>query len=209
MARTDYTWDATTPDMLDVRLTAETMPNRVALTAPQLIMEPTTANLLLVDPHPPGTWDTWMLPYASLILTLAEIQAKAASRGHEDLLFLRLSPGDTLWDLGHALRELRQVFLTEYRAALRESLNNVIPDLNGSWNGTPVYENYSLKFSDTSQSYTAYLFSYYRLDSRVEVTGLPHIWIQPSRIKAKEDAPVHGKKIASNVLDVLPVLEQL
>ncbi|MEU8124656.1 hypothetical protein AB0C21_38595 [Spirillospora sp. NPDC049024] len=197
----DYTWDHSDNLAHQVEVTQETVPGRVALTATQLITRNgTNGQVLLVDPHPGGTWETWMTPYSSLVLDEDALKTKGQELG-EDLQFLRISPGASLKDLADSLDQLASVYEQEYRQALEQDLNNVLPDLTGGWHGEPFYTTYSLKFSHTSQSFTAYRFAFYHADLPVTDVAVDHIWVDIDDFSTVEKSPaqINGKEVASNV----------
>ena len=140
-ALTDYTWDEHDDWAHSIRLHSDEIPGRAALTAPLLVTHPDdSARILLVDPHPPGTWETWMFPYASMVLSAADIRRR---RGDE-VEFLRLAAGDTLATVADSVVRLRERLWSEYQDALATGYNNVLPHLRDSWGGEPVYRNFSL-----------------------------------------------------------------
>jgi hypothetical protein len=196
----DFTWDDDDSRAVTTKLTDETVPNRLAITAPQVITHPDhLTRALLIDPHPAGTWETWMFPYASLILDNEMMEAAASAK--ERPRFLSLKPGDTLKDVAEALHDVRLLYRDEYQAALSEGLNNVLPDLIGTWHGQQFYENYSLKYSNTSHSYTAYLFVYSEGRTAVTTINVPHIWADMAEFEDPDTNPAEwgGKKLSSNV----------
>ncbi|MFB9465088.1 hypothetical protein [Streptomyces cinereospinus] len=206
MTNADYSWDQES-DLNDEHLDAAVVPQRYALTAPQVVVNG-AREILVVDPHPAGTWDTWMFPYASLILTRDELAA--APDGPDDGTgpVLALTEGSTFRALSEALGQLRVGHQDAYVSAIQTGVNNVIADLNGTWSGTPFYTNYSLKFSRTSNSYTAYEFSYFLNRVTALDLELPHVWVEPSRLAeelARSETPF-GRTVSSNVADALPAI---
>lgn len=207
MTHADYSWDKDS-DLNDQRLGAAILPMRYALTAPQVVVN-SAKQILVVDPHPAGTWDTWMFPYASLILTREEL-----SSGQGDLEagvrpILDVAEGSTFRELSEALGSLRVGRQDDYVSAIQTGVNNVIVDLNGTWSGTPFYTNYSLKFSKTSDSYTAYEFSYFLNSVTTLDLDIPHVWIEPARLaeELKASETPFGRKVSSNVADALPAIQ--
>ncbi|MEU5099379.1 hypothetical protein [Streptomyces sp. NPDC020996] len=206
MTNADYSWDRDS-DLNDERLDAAVVPQRYALTAPQVVVN-SAKQILVVDPHPAGTWDTWMFPYASLILTRDELAAAPDGPDDGSRPILALTEGSTFRALSDALEQLRVGRQDAYVSAIQTGVNNVIADLNGTWSGTPFYTNYSLKFSKTSNSYTAYEFSYFLNRVAALDLELPHVWIEPSRLAeelARSETPF-GRKVSSNVADALPAI---
>ncbi|MGW2308710.1 hypothetical protein [Actinomadura luteofluorescens] len=210
MTHADYSWDHAS-NLNEEHLNAEVVPGRYALTAPQVVVNP-EKQILIVDPHPAGTWDTWMFPYASLILTREEVAARieggSTSSANGSRRILEISAGSTFRELSEALAALRSERQDDYVQAIRAGVNNVIADLDGTWGGTAFYTNYSLKFSKTSNSYTAYEFGYYL--NRVDGLSIdyPHLWIEPERLAeelTKTDKPF-GRLLSSNVADALPAI---
>ncbi|MEU1444269.1 hypothetical protein [Streptomyces mirabilis] len=207
MTYADYSWDKDS-DLNDERMGAEILPMRYALTAPQVVVN-NAKQILVVDPHPAGTWDTWMFPYASLILTREELLADRPAQDAGTRAILDLTEGSTFRELSGALGALRVGRQDDYVSAIQAGVNNVIADLNGTWNGTPFYTNYSLKFSKTSNSYTAYEFSYFLNQVTTLDLDIPHVWIEAGRLAEElkaSDAPF-GRKVSSNVADALPAIQ--
>ncbi len=206
MTTVDYTWDDSSPTG-DIVLEPEWVPHRVALTSPQAVFG-SERDVLLVDPHPTGTWHTWMFPYASLIMDVAEIEQLSAKKQRPRPRFLDLAAGDTLRHVSESLRELVEVFKDEYDEALEHGINNIIPDLATAWIGAPFYVNYSLKFSKTSNSYTAYIFSYLRHRNPSLSVPVPHRWTTVDELQELEEsgAELDGREVSSNVLAVVSSL---
>ncbi|MEV6602633.1 hypothetical protein [Kutzneria sp. NPDC051319] len=204
MTMNDFTWDNRDDWAHSTRLHRDEIPGRVALTAPLLVAHADDPELiLLVDPHPQGTWETWMFPYASLVLSAAEIRRACG----DEVEFLRLGEGDSLAEVSESVVHLRERMGPEYRDALSVGYNNVLPHLRDSWGGEPVYCNFSLKFSHTSNNYTAYVFDYHRTvwpsDRRPSV---PHVWVRIDEFAGRriDGAFRHeGRKVSSNVPEVL------
>ena len=203
MALKDFTWDEHDDWAHSTRLHRDEVPGRAALTAPQLVTHPDDpALILLVDPHPPGTWETWMFPYASLVLSAADIRR----RGGGEAEFLRLGEGDSLATVAESLVRLRERLWREYRDALSAGYNNVLPHLRDSWQGEPVYRNFSLKFSNTSNSYTAYVFDYHRTEWPAgRSVPVPHVWVRVDEFAGRgaEGLRFQDRKVSSNVPEVL------
>jgi hypothetical protein len=204
MALRDYTWDERDDWPNTTALHRDEIPRRAALTAPQIISDADDPGLiLLVDPHPPGTWETWMFPYASLVLSAADIRWRCG----QDEKFLRLGEGDTLGVVSESLVQLRERLLPQYRDALSVGYNNVIPHLRDSWRGDPVYRNFSLKFSNTSDSYTAYVFDYYRTTLPAgRRLPVPHVWVRVDEFAGRRvdgHFRFRDHKVSSNVPEVL------
>ncbi|MFI9384236.1 hypothetical protein [Kutzneria sp. NPDC052558] len=204
MALKDYTWDELDDWARSTRLDRDEIPGRVALTAPLLVTDADDpGRILLVDPHPPGTWETWMFPYASLVLSAADIRRRCG----EEVEFLRLAAGDSLARVSESLVELRDRLSLEYRRALSVGYNNVLPHLRDSWGGDPVYRNFSLKFSNTSDSYTAYVFDYHRTELPAgRRLSVPHVWVRVDEFAGRRvdgHFRFQDRKISSNVPEVL------
>lgn len=174
------------------------------MTAPQLVVDADDPGLiLLVDPHPPGTWETWMFPYASLVLSGAEIGRLCGN----EVKFLQLGEGDSLAEVADSLVQLRTRLAPEYRRALSVGYNNVLPHLRDSWGGESVYRNFSLKFSNTSNSYTAYVFDYHRTEQPAGLRlPVPHVWVRIDEFAGRRidgGYRYQGRKVSSNVAEVL------
>jgi hypothetical protein len=201
MTTEDYTWDNSTDSRV---IGKDAIPLRFALTAP-VVVESANSDVLLIDPHPPGTWDTWMFPYASLVLTIDQIADRSLPPEHA---IFRLSESTTLGELASALVQLRSALRDEYEAAISDGINSVLPDLKYSDWDSVVYENFSLKFSHTSGVYTAYLFQYIR-QTGTPATDVPSKWISISLLSTLDgESIVDGRTISSNVLDAAAPLSE-
>ena len=197
----DYTWNAD-GSLDDEFVPVELVPRRFAFAAPQCIVREDGA-LLLVDPHEVGTWMTWMFPYASLVLDGTDGRiASTVARDVEDAESL------TFGDISEVLARLRETVRADYSAAIRSEMNNVVAGIRRGWVGAPFAENFSLKFSKTSKSYTAYAFEYYRLDVDGLSTDVPHLWVplDDARRYLGDQSRLQDRSVSSNVWDVVDVL---
>lgn len=191
----DYTW--TDGDALaDEAVPEGDIPTRFALTAPQCIYRAGGAELLVVDPHPSGNWMSWMFPYASLVLTSEQLSERGVQHISEDLTF---------HGLADYLRDARSVLKEEYERSIEMEVNNIIPGIGAGWSGPAFFENYSLKFSKTSESYTAYAFEYHRVIRDDLEISLPHLWVPVRNAKAflGDEQNLLGRSVSSNVLDLI------
>jgi hypothetical protein len=206
----DYSWD-NHHELLGEVVDAAALPKRIALTAPQVVIRSESGEILLVDPHAGGTWDTWMFPYASLVMTTPEIEAALEHKGTPDSKLVRFPGQTTFKELTDTLHELRRLFAQEYSAAIQAGVNNVLPQLHAGWKGTAFYENYSLKYSKTSHSYTCYAFEYYINRVAALDLNIPHVWITPAALEAHVSAGslLAGKTISSNVREAIPAIRAL
>jgi hypothetical protein len=207
MKSKDFSWDEKSP-LNEEFIPTAAIPKRFALTAPQVAMKIGSNEVLLIDPHATGTWETWMFPYASLILTCAEVEAKCTRDRINQAAVLKLSSQSTFRNISIALKQLRKIFASEYTDAIGAGVNNVLPQLQGGWNGKAFYENYSLKFSKTSMSYTAYAFDYY-INTVVDIDlALPHVWVDPKQLQAhlKDNQSFEGRAVSTNVVEAIPAI---
>jgi hypothetical protein len=137
------------------------------------------------------------------VLSVADIRRRCG----EEVDFLRLAAGDSLARVSESLVELRDRLSPEYGRALSVGYNNVLPHLRDSWGGDPVYRNFSLKFSNTSDSYTAYVFDYHRTElSADRRLSVPHVWVRVDEFAGRRvdgHFRFEGRKISSNVPEVL------
>lgn len=209
MAENDYSWDNYS-ELNSSLLTADVLPRRFALTAPQVVRR-TAGEILLVDPHTSGSWETWMFPYASLVMTAEEIIRKCAERNLVKPAVLQLDARSSFEDLSTALHSLRQTFQQDYSDAIESGVNNLLPQLQDGWNGRPFYENFSLKFSKTSNSYTAYDFEYYLNIVKDMDLDVPHLWIDASSLRNRlvDAQDLDGRPVSSNVIEAVPALLRL
>ncbi|WP_461046774.1 hypothetical protein [Terrabacter koreensis] len=191
----DYTW--TGDDELSGKQVPENeRPARFALTAPQCIYRAGGAELLVVDPHPSGNWLSWMFPYASLVLTGDELQ----ERGVPDLPKVL-----TFSALADYMKQARSMLESEYERNVEAEVNNIVSGIRDGWKASAFFENYSLKFSKTSNSFTAYLFEYRRSDLDDLQVDLPHLWIPTAQAEdfLKDPSKLEGRTVSSNVLDLV------
>ena len=207
MKTKDYSWDDQSP-IMEESIGGDALPSRFALTAPQVVIREATNEMLLVDPHAAGTWETWMFPYASLILTTEDIKEKCESYKTEPPAILSITAKSTFGELAAALGQLRSILSEEYRAAIDAGVNNVLPQLQSGWSSPSVYVNYSLKFSKTSECYTAYLFDYCLNLLKDISVDLPHLWIDPRKLQThlEKEQTLEGRQVSSNVVEALPAL---
>ena len=139
-----------------------------------------------------------MFPYASLVLT-AEDLAEGASGD-------RLNGRDyTFAELANFLRGIRTSRETQYRESIKKEVNNVLPDIGEGWTNEPFFENYSLKFSKTSNSFTAYVFEYHRSQQDRNLSiDFPHLWVPVEGALQWLDKQENlaGRSVSSNVTDL-------
>lgn len=96
----------------------------------------------------------------------------------------------------------------DYAVAIGSEMNNVVAGIARGWAGAPSTENFSLKFSKTSQSYTAYAFEYYRLDVDRLAAKVPHLWVplDGARRHLGDESVLQGRSVSSNVWDIVDAL---
>ena len=177
----------------------EAIPNRATLAETNLIFNE-NGEILLIDPHAAGTWETWMFPYSSLILPTDLLADEYPSAE-----FLRLKGSSVLDNVANALEQILVQYNEKYKIALKEGINQVIPELVDA-NGEIVSVDYSLKFSKTSNSYTAYRFEGKKIIANAQslTVKVPHIWLSPSIIKNLQDEEkISGKAVAKNVKETI------
>lgn len=142
---------------------------------------------------------SWMFPYASLVLTASELGERGVGP---------LEAGATFGELSSYLCDTRDQLREDYEASIAREVNNIVPGISTGWRGSPFFENYSLKFSNTSNSYTAYVFEYRRVDA-AELGELdlpiPHLWVPLSDALAFLADANHlaGRTVSSNVIDLV------
>lgn len=198
MTTDDYAWDNRVDS---TKISADSMPQRFALTAP-IVATDGSKRILLIDPHPTGTWDTWMFPYASLVLTREELREHGVPAHHE----IFRSGSTTLGELSSALADLRDELFDEYRRAIELGINAVMPGLSYGTSGS-FYENYSLKYSHTSGVFTAYVFQYSFYNGPLSEVPVPHLWVDPAELLGHENgSTIEGRLVSSNVVDAIPAI---
>ena len=144
-----------------------------------------------------------MFPYASLILPIDRLQIESP-----DLSFLHLNENSLLSDVSNAMDEIMRHYKIEYKQALKDGVNQLIPELVDV-SGEIVSIDYSLKFSKTSNSFTAYRFDSKIVYAKKEALNIsiPHIWISKEAImNISDDERVDGKNIAKNVKETIKSL---
>ncbi|WP_131811880.1 hypothetical protein [Mycobacterium mantenii] len=176
----------------------ESVPRRFALTGTQVLRSRSSGKLLLIDPHPSGTWENWMFPYSSLVLEESDLHAHTHDRASQ------LTISSSLSDLEQFLDSLVEAFHSEYVKALEEGVNNVLPEITfDDWPQRPDLVTYSLKFSKTSDCFTGYRFEYAVGETSVENFHVPFTWLAAEDIASLgSDQLVEGKKLSSNVVDL-------
>lgn len=120
----------------------DALPQRFALS---FVVVPTRGTTItLVNPHP-DTWNTWMFPYGGARLELAAV-ARCVSNTE---------------DLQSELERLVEKYREDYQASAVVELERYFvtpPDVTDL---RPFFRTFSLKYSKTSKSWTAYRFSYH------------------------------------------------
>lgn len=203
----DFSWDSES-DLGFETVPLEVWAQRFAITAPQCVVR-ANESLLVVDPHPEGTWKNWMFPYASLVLSDAELLDQYAKIGLT-CPSLEWHEGRTFNDLSALLTQVRNDLADAYSQAIREEVNNVLPGIGPAWKGAPFYENFSLKFSKTSNSFTAYVFQYFRNDVDELHVELPALWVPIDEIldTLSASAEIDGRTVSSNVSDAASAISR-
>jgi hypothetical protein len=175
-------------------------PDRATLAETNIIVDKEEEVILLIDPHSSGTWENWMFPYSSLILQKKQLEGEFPEAD-----FLKIDSGSNLNDVAESLDQILSRYHENYIVALRNGINQVIPELVNAM-GTIVSVDYSLKFSKTSDSYTAYRFEGKKIitDKHNIHVHVPFIWLpQSTIIDIDDDEKIEGKLIAKNVKETL------
>lgn len=198
MTTSDFNWTPAKDNFINESIKAS-VPNRATLAETDIIINE-NKEILLVDPHSSGTWETWMFPYASLILPVDRLQEE-----NSDLAFLFLNEDSLLSDVSDAMDEIMKIYQDEYQQALKEGVNQLIPELVDA-DGEIASIDYSLKYSKTSNSYTAYRFEGKKIFVKREDLNIsiPYIWISKADvISTGDDEKFSGKLIAKNVKETI------
>lgn len=197
MSTLDFNWTPSKGDFINSKI-GSSVPNRATLAETDIIINERN-DILLVDPHTSGTWETWMFPYSSLILSTERLIIE-----NENLTFLALKSDNTLTDVSNAMDEILTAYKEEYYQALKMGINQLIPELVNI-NGKIVSVDYSLKFSKTSNSYTAYRFEGKKIVVKEESLSItiPHIWLSRESIVTDDSKKINGKVIANNVKETI------
>jgi hypothetical protein len=118
LALTDHTWDAADGWAATTLLTREQIPYRAALTTPLRITSADAPEwILLVEPHPAGTWDTRMRSYRARVLSTADVRQRCGV----DERFLHLHAGGSLAAVSESLLRLRHRLRPERRDTVSDS----------------------------------------------------------------------------------------
>lgn len=194
MTESDVVWKpGKVPEgTLDTRV-----PGRFAFTC-VFETEDSDQRILVVDPHPQGSWHQWMLPYASYVISIEDDHLG-------DTIDLR--PESSFAHLQNAIEGLLGRRRAEYEQAVTLGVNNVVRDLQYSLASEVLGLNYSLKFSKTSNSYTAYRFEYRRATIPASPAHLPFMWLTAQEIRAAGSGTINDRPLASNVVDIVDILE--
>lgn len=201
MNTSDFNWTPSKGNFINEAIRA-CIPNRATLAETDIIINE-NGEILLVDPHSSGTWETWMFPYSSLILPIDRLRAE-----NSNLAFLSLNEGSLLSDVSNAMDEIMKTYQDEYRQALKHGINQLIPELVDA-SGEIVSIDYSLKFSKTSNSYTAYRFDGKKISVKREELNIsiPYTWVSEEVIINTDDNEKFEKKlIAKNVKETIESL---
>lgn len=198
MTTSDFNWTPAKENFIN-KLIKNSVPDRATLAETNIIINEND-EILLVDPHSSGTWETWMFPYSSLILPIDRLQDE-----NSNLAFLSLNEDSLLSDVSDAMDEIMKTYQNEYKQALKHGINQLIPELVDA-DGEIVSIDYSLKFSKTSNSYTAYRFDGKKISVRKEdlKISIPHTWISKDIIiNTGENEKYEKKLIAKNVKETI------
>jgi hypothetical protein len=166
-------------------------PTRIALTTTVIVLRSNPdshTEILLVNPNP-DTWNTWMFPYTSMIIPFHG------------------APPKTTKELAAVLRGIRDVrsadlSLLEARISLQLGIEGV------EITPASAYDNFSLKYSQSAASWTAYIFMYH-LAYLLQEAGQPSIefhWVRldnPEIERLKSDPHLQGRSVAGNVVEIL------
>lgn len=170
-------------------------PTRAALTAVGVITRADKrSELLLVNPHP-DTWDSWMLPYASMTLPFE------LSDDQVTLSAIERALGDLIADHGDA-----------YEKNALEELGKAVGDTALAFAERPIFENFSLKYSKSAEVWTAYAFRYHAAEAESLQPTIDCVWIPLTAERIAElasAARVDGKEVAGNVLALLEDSESM
>lgn len=198
MTTSDFNWTPANGNFVNEAIKTS-LPNRATLAETNIIINE-MGEVLLVDPHSSGTWETWMFPYSSLILSIDRLQSE-----NPKLDFLTLNANSMLSDVSNAMDEIMETYQDEYKQALKDGVNQLIPELVDA-DGEIVSIDYSLKFSQTSNSYTAYRFDGKRIPIKREKLNItiPYIWISKEKIiSIGDNEKLEGKLVAKNVKETI------
>jgi|GEM_PF-2661774 len=173
----------------------ECFPNRIALTATGVVMQLDVNNekqILLCNPHP-DTWNTWMLPYGSLILDVKISENNLSLTALSEIIASNLKENFSNYE-ENAILQIRQLTgLKDADFSFKDNLTN-----------------YSLKFSQSANVWTAYCFMYHisndgnKINPTCQTTWLNINDKIISELKVK--GTLDGLKVAENVLPVLSEL---
>lgn len=192
----EYTWTSTS-DSTEIEVAQQ--PSRFALTTPTVFRDD-VGRVLLVDPNPAGTWETWMLPFASRTYSRESVGTRTG---------LWNDTGEmgrpTLGGISQILVGLRAADSDEYLRGVTQHLADL--GVSRSAPFEPLHENYSLKFSKTANVYTAYAFQYILILEAGPEPEVPFRWIDLGELLSMEsNDTLDGRRLAENVLEAAHAL---
>jgi len=124
---------------------SDSLPQRIALTATAVVTRTRgqTVQLLLCNPHP-ESWNTWMLPYGSVVVEIADIPL-----------------GTTFEGLIAHMQAARQRESAAYEDTAFSEASRLAGMAGHEFRQVDSMSNYSLKFSKSAGLWTAYSFAYH------------------------------------------------
>lgn len=185
----EYTWKLG-DSLSGQKLPKKSFPKRIALTATAVIIKTKDeGSLLLCNPHP-ESWNNWQMPYGSLAL-------EAPS----------LPPGITFNQLAQSIEQLKTKNAEKYETDALGQIRSMLGWSSFKFVTLPKLCNFSLKYSKTANTWTAYSFEYHlcrdleNIKSELQVT-----WVSldsKSLQRLATSSTFEGHAVADNVLALL------
>ncbi|MCP4650473.1 MAG: hypothetical protein GY853_10390 [PVC group bacterium] len=142
----DYVWEK---NQIDEKIPVEIIPTRIAIAALAVFLsnDEEKRKLLIANPHP-ESWNSWMLPYGSIIIDNSKLC-------NNDITFIEL---ESILDITKV--ENINKLTSESNMQINQYFEEDIFHLPR----TSELINYSLKYSKSSNKWTAYSFNYYMIN---------------------------------------------
>lgn len=193
----EYSWRSD-DDRSGIIVPDESLPKRIALTATGVVtkMQPDgTIVLLLCNPHP-DSWNSWMLPYGSLVLDVETVS--------ENLTFGKL---------GEYMENMRMQHIGNYEKRALSQVLQLVGLQRARFTLEPRLSNFSLKYSKSANVWTAYCFNYHlSLEGESAKPECQVTWLMlkdENLYSVVKDGTLQGLPVADNVLSLLKTPDAL
>jgi len=189
----EYNWSKKT---LEAGLVPqESLPKRIALTATGIVLKNASENkkeLLVCNPHP-DTWNSWMLPYGSLIIEANLIEGAI-----------------TFEELTKSIEKLCQENFPKYESSALMQIQNMTGINSSEFVLNGDLTNFSLKYSQSANVWTAYCFMYHvstngnEIKPTVQTHWLPLDTNSINEVKSTK--MLSNLKVAENIFPILDTI---